>query len=305
MLQMPPRHSTNAFKKRWFYKTAINLFFMLCLMVLSCVTIPSNYEKARIKPLIQGHSHNDYQRKNPLTDAIVLGFKSIEADIHLKDGKLYVAHDEEDIEPAKILESMYLTPLQKLVNRHNGYLYKNTSPLLLFIDIKTNADSTYRVLHETLSNYKKMLFTYNNNRETKGPIKVIISGERPIQLMTNQTERFAALDGRLADLETGTSKTLMPVISDKWTDAFKWNGVSDISEKELQKLSTIVSLTHKEGRLIRFWDTDSEDQETRFAMWKLLLDAHVDLINTDYIDDLQEYLDKRRLYGQFLDSNQN
>ena len=291
-------------KKHLLWKKAAKQSAVIYLVFLSCVTIPPNYEKARIKPLIQGHSHNDYDRKNPLVDAIVLGFQSIEADIHLKDGELYVAHDEEDIDKTKTLESMYLRPLEKLAKRHNGYLYKDNKPILLLIDIKTDADSTYLVLDQTLSNYKDLLSSYNNNREKKGPVKVIISGERAIFLMQNQNKRFAAVDGRLADLETGMNKTLVPLISDKWTDAFTWKGLGEMPAQELKKLSTIVSIAHNEGRLIRFWDTDSDTKDTRHAMWRMLLETNVDLINTDYIEDFYQFLDREKNLKNDMRSNE-
>jgi len=41
-------------------------------------------------------SHNDYWQDRPLYDALELGYQMIEADIHLIDGELYVAHDPPD-----------------------------------------------------------------------------------------------------------------------------------------------------------------------------------------------------------------
>src|SRR5207237_4622701 len=39
-------------------------------------------------PLIHAHAHNDYEHTRPLLDALDHGFCSVEADIHLVDGKL-------------------------------------------------------------------------------------------------------------------------------------------------------------------------------------------------------------------------
>jgi len=48
-------------------------------------------------PLSQAHAHNDYLHKNPLFDALDNGFTSVEVDVHLLRGNLYVAHDKEEI----------------------------------------------------------------------------------------------------------------------------------------------------------------------------------------------------------------
>lgn len=52
--------------------------------------LPSEAVKATHspKPLIQAHSHNDYEHARPLFDALDLGFCNVEADIYLVDGKL-------------------------------------------------------------------------------------------------------------------------------------------------------------------------------------------------------------------------
>ena len=44
-------------------------------------------------PLGRAHAHNDYEHTRPLLDALDCGFGSIEADVHLVDGRLLVAHD--------------------------------------------------------------------------------------------------------------------------------------------------------------------------------------------------------------------
>ncbi len=74
-------------------------------------------------PLVHGHAHNDYQHARPLVEALECGFCSIEADIHLVDGKLLVAHDKEDVRANRTLESLYLDPLRQRVEntfQHSG-----------------------------------------------------------------------------------------------------------------------------------------------------------------------------------------
>lgn len=44
-------------------------------------------------PLEKAHAHNDYEHERPLFDALSHGFTSVEVDVHLVDGKLYVSHN--------------------------------------------------------------------------------------------------------------------------------------------------------------------------------------------------------------------
>src|SRR5688500_18169484 len=54
--------------------------------------------------LPNAHSHNDYEHKRPLLDALANGFTSVEADIYLVEGLLLVAHDRKDVDRRKTLE---------------------------------------------------------------------------------------------------------------------------------------------------------------------------------------------------------
>lgn len=46
---------------------------------------------AQPAPLERAHAHNDYEHARPLFDALERGFNSVEADVHLVDGRLLVA----------------------------------------------------------------------------------------------------------------------------------------------------------------------------------------------------------------------
>ncbi len=78
------------------------------------VAVPSYARAAEQKPgrgpLRRAHAHNDYEHPRPLLDALSHGFTSVEADIHLVDGQLLVAHDPIDLDPSRTLESLYLAP---------------------------------------------------------------------------------------------------------------------------------------------------------------------------------------------------
>lgn len=249
-------------------------------------------ESETIVPLSKAHAHNDYEHTRPLNDALDHGFTSVEADVWLKDGELLVAHDEIDVKPERTLQSLYLDPLKKKVKENKGSVYQGGQDFLLWIDVKSEGKATYEEIHKQLTEYKEMLTKFSNSKVKQGAITVIISGNRERELMENQKIRYAAYDGRMSDLGTGTPNEFMPVISDNWTKHFTWQGIGEMPKAERDKLEEIVETAHTNGQIVRFWATPDMPLPNRTAVWNELLNAGVDLINTDDLPALQEYLIK-------------
>jgi hypothetical protein len=238
-----------------------------------------------VKPLAHAHAHNDYEHEHPLSDALEHGFCSVEADIHLRDGQLLVGHDANDLKPERTLERLYLKPLAQRVSANGGRVYKDGPLFWLLIDQKTQAEPTYRALHEVLERHREMLSTTTGDEHKPGPVTVVISGNRPIDFMAKQQSRFAGVDGRLSDLDSTAAAHLMPMISDNWTLRFRWRGQGEMSADERMRLRSIVEKSHARGRIVRFWATPEEP-----ALWRELRVANVDLINTDKLDALRKFL---------------
>jgi hypothetical protein len=99
-------------------------------------------------PLVRAHAHNDYLHPRPLLDALECGFCSIEADVYLVDGQLLVAHDRIRTSPERTLTALYLEPLRQRARQNAGRVYPGGPSCLLFIDLKTEAETTYAVLHQ-------------------------------------------------------------------------------------------------------------------------------------------------------------
>jgi hypothetical protein len=222
-----------------------------------------------------GHAHNDYEHTRPLVDALEQAFCSIEADIWLVGGELLVAHEENETDPSRTLQGLYLEPLRAEVEGGN-LAYLDETPLLFLIDIKTEATATYAALHDVLSGYDDILTVYDGDEVTPGAVTAVISGERDRAAMEGQAKRFAAMDGRLEDLGTGASPALIPLISQSWFFEFLWLGDGDIPPDEAARLSELLEQGHAEQRRFRFWGTPDEQN-----VWQKLLDAGVDYINTD------------------------
>lgn len=239
--------------------------------------------------LPQAHAHNDYRHSRPLLDALQQGFCSVEADIYLVDGELLVGHDPWELKPERTLESLYLKPLLKRVRANGGFVHEEGVPFQLLIDFKSHGVSTYNALQRTLGDYRQMLTEVRGKQVVKRAVTVVISGNRPIEHISQQSERLAAIDGRLGDLESQVPSHLMPLISDRWTSHFQWRGEGEFPASEQAKLREIARKTHAAGRQLRFWATPDVQ-----SVWRVLHDAGVDYINTDDLTGLAEFLREKK-----------
>ncbi len=243
-----------------------------------------------VVPLLHAHAHNDYLHTRPLLDALDHGFASVEADVFLAGDRLCVAHEQNKIAPERTLQSLYLDPLRRRVKENDGHVYPNGSRFLLLIDLKTAAEPTYRRLHEILTGYQEMLTVFDAQGRKDRAVTVIVSGNRPLDLMRAQPVRYAGYDGRLTDLDSDVPGSVIPMISDQWGKYFTWNGGGAMPVPERQKLDEAVRKAHAKGRLVRFWATPDVPSPAREAVWRELLAAGVDLLNTDDLNGLQEFL---------------
>ena len=237
------------------------------------------------QPLPQAHAHNDYLHERPLMDALDHGFCSVEADVYLVDGQLLVAHEAKELKPERSLQKLYLEPLKARIAQHGGRVYPGGPALGLLIDIKSEPEATYLALHDVLAQYADMLTTVDNGQVKPGAVNVVISGNRPQKRIAAQTKRYCGIDGRVSDLDSDQPAHLLPMISDNWTLQFKWRGVGAMPAKERQRLEDIVQRAHAKGRVVRFWATPDKE-----SLWRVLVEAKVDLINTDDLAGLEKFL---------------
>jgi hypothetical protein len=239
-------------------------------------------------PLGRAHAHNDYEHARPLLDALSHGFTSVEADVFLVDGNLLVAHDREELKPERTLASLYLDPLKKLSNGKKS-IFPTGETLTLLIDFKTEAEPTYAALRALLENYREMLTAFETNATKQNAVTVILSGNRPREILLREEMRYAAFDGRLADLGKSLPLSFMPLVSDNWNSHFTWKGQGEFPEEQKEKLKSIISQVHGENRRLRFWATPDTE-----AAWRILNNIGVDLINTDDLPGLAAFLRKEQ-----------
>ena len=240
-------------------------------------------------PLIHAHAHNDYEHKRPLFDALDHGFCSVEADVHLVNGRLLVAHERFKVKPDRTLESLYLDPLRERVQKNEGHVYPGGPEFTLLVELKGDWRTSYPVLREILKQYVGMLTTFRSGVTQTNAIRIIITGNRSKEMFKGESTRYAALDGDLADLDSGQPADLIPWISSNWRRSFKWRGSGAMDEAEKLKLDDIVAKAHQQGRRVRFWGAPDQP-----VFWAEMLANGVDLINTDDLDGAQKFLLKQQ-----------
>lgn len=229
------------------------------------------------------HSHNDYERKRPLADALDNGFCGVEADVWLIDGELRVAHDKDKAVAGRTLETLYLAPLHERWKTNDGFIQKGASHFMLLIDVKSAAVPTTEAILAALKPHREMLTRFSTNELKPGAISVILSGNRDAATVLNQSpSSLASLDGRLPDLTNGLPATIMPLVSESWQKAFKWRGQGPLPSEESSKLADFVKLAHTQNRRLRFWASPDSPEA-----WQIFRKARLDWINTDHPAEIQ------------------
>jgi alkaline phosphatase len=258
--------------------------YLLILALLLAVCF-SSFAQSAVTPT-RIHAHNDYHNRIPFFEAYRLGAGSIEADIVLQEGNLYVAHDVKEVQKDRTLDSMYLRPLQKLMGqkeKSSGNKKENAERTLqLLIDIKTEAEPTLDKLVSKLSFYPGEVFAKNPS------LRIVISGNTPNPSRWSKYPSFIHFDGRPNILYTPEQLERITMISDNFTSYSKWNGKGLIPKAEREKLASLIASVHHQGKKIRFWA--SPDQVNA---WKTLLTMGVDFIGTDHVDLLSAYIGKK------------
>jgi hypothetical protein len=160
--------------------TPLRIVLLLCLILASAPLVnaqtPSASSPPSAGPLPNAHAHNDYLHDRPLLDALDQGFCSVEADVFLVEGELWVAHTKAELSPERTLRRLYLDPLRERIVHNNSSVFGDGQPLTLLIDLKSEGEATYQALDKLLEEYREILTYSENGVEHPGPVVAIISG---------------------------------------------------------------------------------------------------------------------------------
>lgn len=249
-------------------------------LIISLFSFVKSFAQPNRYSVANAHSHNDYANVAPFYAAYAEGFGSIEADILLRNGILYVGHDWDDTNYKRTLKDFYLKPLLEGVHKNNGYPYADTARFLqLMIDIKTDSISTLDTLISLLKKYKDLI--------SSPKIKFVISGNRPSPEKFSSYPSFIWFDGNIEDNYSNNALGKIVMLSADLKNYTDWNGKDGISEESEQKIKTAVSKVHALNKKIRFWNAPDS-----MNAWNELMHFGVDYINTDHIDELASFFNK-------------
>jgi hypothetical protein len=233
-------------------------------------------------PPHSGHAHNDYQHPRPFFDAVEQGFASVEADVFLRDGELLVGHAISELRPGRTLSGLYLDPIRERLEA-TGHVSTRGQPFTLLVDIKADGPKAYPVLAAALAPLRPFLV---GDGKAPPSVRVIVSGDRPIDQIAADPERLVGIDGRLEDLgREDRPASLVPLISDRWGKRFSWVGDGPMPAQERLELERIVAQAHERGQEIRFWATPDDP-----AVWRELMAEEVDLVGCDDLDAFRAFI---------------
>ncbi len=224
------------------------------------------------------HSHNDYEQKIPFRMAYNEGFGSVEADIFLQDNELLVGHNVKELRSDRTLTSLYLDPIRDCIEKNHGFVFADsTRQLQLLIDVKRDSVRTLDRLVAILQSYPTLIHNPT--------LKFVITGNRPDESLFITYPSFIQFDGELYRDYNKEALTKIALFSDDFQRYSKWNGKSNIPEKEWNVLQAAVSKAHKLNKPVRFWGAPDFTNA-----WYQFMHLQVDYLNTDNIVALSNFL---------------
>jgi hypothetical protein len=244
-------------------------------LLVSITFILSNFLSSA-QPRI--HAHNDYQKPEPLINALRYKAFTIEADIYLYNNKILVAHDKKELPTAKTLDSLYLQPIIKLFEQHKGTISKDSSyaPILM-IDIKENGETVITELIKLLSSHRSVF----DRSVNKKAVQVVISGDRTASSKWNSYPTYILFDGRPYEIYDDAVLNRVVFISDSYS---KYINAKDSTTQ----LKELVKKVHGMNKLLRLWGTPDDP-----SSWKRFQQLEIDIINTDKVEECRNYLIQR------------
>lgn len=224
------------------------------------------------------HSHNDYMQEIPFWQAYYANFGSIEADVFLVQGQLWVAHTEKELSADRTLENLYLDNISKQIKLNKGNIYPDAGrKLQLLIDIKQDYKTSLDALVNTLKKYPEI---------TGNPgIKIVITGGRPQPEDFKSYPSYLYFDGDLDKNYSADQLKRIGMFSADLPGLVKWNGKGIPRDEETAKIKSAVDKAHAQQKPVRFYGAPDFPNA-----WVNLMDLGVDYINTDHIPDLKKFM---------------
>ncbi|MBI1341640.1 MAG: glycerophosphodiester phosphodiesterase [Terrimonas sp.] len=224
-------------------------------------------------PLI--HAHNDYQKTEPLIQAIRYKVYAIEADVYLVDHKLRVCHDESATLQAPTLGQLYLQPIIQLFNKYRGRISEDsTYAPVLMIDIKKDGTAVLQEILKEIAQYPQVFDRGTNPLA----VQVVISGDRgPVDHWAAYPSTIL-FDGRPREHYDTDALQKVAFVSDAYANYFRPADSIDI------RLQSLARAVHQKGKILRLWGIPDNPKA-----WDHFKNLGIDIINTDSVAACRAY----------------
>jgi hypothetical protein len=238
------------------------------------------------------HSHNDYWRATPLYTAISFGAISVEADVFWINDTLYVGHDMASLTPERTLQSLYIQPLLKILERQSPGGVYDVDPgqtLYLWIDVKTEGKAAWPHVVKSLQPLRERNALSAVGGESGlvwRQITVIGTGNAPYDEVLEKQTRDYFVDTDVKNLEDPPAANhISPFASASLRDAVGDIGPLGLTPEQLDLVKGQIGQAQWRGIQVRYWDTPVWPKKLRNIAWRQLVDVGVGLLN---VDDLHE-----------------
>lgn len=178
----------------------------------------------------------------------------------------------------------------------NGVFDTSSSQtLFFFIDLKTAADETWPAVLSALEPLRRgdWLTTYDGQSLRRNPVTVIGTGNTQLSDVQKYLPRDVFYDAPLAQLNSSQFDSLTmyeaPTASTNFAASFGEVRKREFSESQLQTLREQLDIAHEKGIMARYWNQPNYPIGTRNAVWRILWDEGIDLINVDDLKGAAEF----------------
>jgi len=270
-------------------------------------TYPTDLTRGIVPKAI--HSHNDYWRDIPFYSALSVGCVSVEADVWLYNGTLFIGHEASALTPDRTFEGLYISQILDVLQRENPstpFVPKPTKngvydgysgqTLYLWVDVKTDGESTFPAVIQALEPLRSAgyLTSTNGTGITMGPVTVIGTGNTPLDQVQPVTDRDYFYDAPLQSLGSTASNItnlVSPIASVDFESQFGVINGTTFNSTQIALLRQQIATASSKGIGARYWDTPAWPISTRNAIWRTLIDEGVALLNADDLQDAAGFSD--------------
>ncbi len=242
---------------------------------------PGQYRRVLI------HSHNDYVRSRPYFEAVEAGAASVEADVWLVEGELYIAHDRDEILRDRTLMSLYLDPIRDRVRQGLRKEDPDGSRFQLLVDLKNEGERSLEAIVGLIE--REGMIPCFDASVNPGAVRLVITGDAVPAGHWDRYPSYVCFDGRPGRELTAEQWSRIPLVSQNIREYSSWKGWGQMSQEDRTKIRAAADEAHRHGARFRLWGMPDTPRG-----WELTVSLGIDYINTDQPARVSSWLASRQ-----------